>query len=263
MNLRVNTLSTAFQLLQIGGYYIIEHNRNDCFSTMNDAGFGSSGTAKFLVDSGKHIWSLSFISDEVLFNYKSVYTSAKNSSSPTIDRVMPEDQIERQLLRSNDDSSGVCSDVCLYLPVNLTDLLEENIMESKYSQFQKFAISEESANISFNTGTVVARPTFCSGSLSSNCLFPEGNLISLKGNVVDIHDISSSFCDSCSSGASLGALQMKGLVGNRSSFCIHVLVHHHIVTATPSNPLYIFIPWLFLLYSLIYFLLGEYFWFYN
>ncbi|KAJ1404673.1 putative CST complex subunit CTC1 isoform X1 [Sesbania bispinosa] len=217
-----------YQLLQIGGYYIIEHNGEGCFSTTKNAGFGSSNTAKFLVDSGKYIWSLSFISDEVLFNYKPLYTSAKDALSPTIDRVFPKDQIEQLMLRSNNDSS----DVCLYLPVNLTDLLEDNIMESENSQIQ-YAVSEESANISLST--VVARATFCSRSQSSNCLFPEGNLISLEGNVVDIHDIGSSFCNSCSSDASLEALQMKGLVGTRRSFCIHVLVHNHIVNVFGST----------------------------
>ncbi|KAK7313892.1 hypothetical protein VNO77_39096 [Canavalia gladiata] len=216
-----------YQLLQIGGYYIIDHNRKDCFSCTKDTGFDSSGTgtAKFLVDSGKHIWSLSFIYDENLSDYKSVYTFAKDSLSPTVDEVFPKEGIEQLLLRSNDE----LSDVCLYLPVNLAGVLGDNIMESEDSQSQQFATSEDSANISLSTGTVVARPNFCFGSHRSNCLFPEGNLISLEGNVVDVHDIGSSFCNSCSSGANLNALQLKGLIRTRSSFCIHVLVHHHIV----------------------------------
>lgn len=220
-------------MLQIGGYYIIEHNRKDCFCTTKDAGFGSR--TKFLVDSGKHIWSLSLVSDEVLLNYKSVYTSSKESLSPRIDGVLRKEQIEQLLLKSNVDYSGICSDVCLYVPVNLTDLLEDNIMESEDSQSQQLAISEETANIPLSNGTVAARLTLCSGPQSSNYLFPEGNLISLEGNVVDIHDIGSSFSNLCSSGASVGALRLKGLVGTRSGFCIHVLVHHHIVTAISSH----------------------------
>ncbi|KAI5420133.1 hypothetical protein KIW84_044064 [Lathyrus oleraceus] len=217
-----------YQLLQIGSYYIIEHNAKDCFSTTNDADFGSSGTAKFVIDYGKHIWSLAFISDDVLFNDKSAYASV-GDSSPVTDVVLPKVQIEKQLQSSNDDSSGVCSDVCLHLPVNLIALLENTIMESEDSKIKKFATSEQSANICFNIGTAVAWSNFCSRPQSSNCLFPEGKLISFKGNVVDIHDISSSFCNSCTSGASFDALQMKGLVGT-GNFCIHVLVHHNIVS---------------------------------
>ncbi|XP_061352939.1 CST complex subunit CTC1-like [Gastrolobium bilobum] len=229
-----------YQSLHIGGYYIIEHDRKDCFCTTKDDGYGSSGTAKFLVDSGKHIWSLSFISDEVLFDYKSEYTTAKDSLSPTIDGVLPKIQIEQLLLRSNDDYSGVCSNVCLYLPISHTGFLDDKIIEPEDSQSLQLAISEKSSNISLSTGTAVATATFCSGSLSSNCLFPEGKLISLEGNVVEIHDIGFNFCNSRSSGASLDALQLKDLVGTRRSFCIHVLVHHHIVNIFGSISKYAF-----------------------
>ncbi|KAK7243336.1 hypothetical protein RIF29_38129 [Crotalaria pallida] len=216
-----------YQLLQIGGHYIIEHNREDCICTTKDAGFGSR--TKFLVDSGKHIWSLSFISNEVVLNHKSMYSSEKDSLYPSTDEALPKDQIEQLLLKSNIDYSGVCSDVCLYLPASFTGLLEDNVMESKDSQSHQFSISEESANIALSNGTVLGRPTLCSGHQMSNCLFPEGNLISLEGNVVEVHDIGSSFSNLCASGASLDALRLKGLVGTRSSFCIHVLVHHYIV----------------------------------
>ncbi|MCI12279.1 CST complex subunit CTC1-like, partial [Trifolium medium] len=45
----------------------------------------------------------------------------------------------------------------------------------------------------------------------------------------DIHDLTSSLCNSCSSESSLDVLQMKGLVGTRGSFCIHVSVDNNIV----------------------------------
>ncbi|KAG5016578.1 hypothetical protein JHK82_022227 [Glycine max] len=219
--------SDRFLKYQIGDYYIIDHNRKDCFSSTKDANFGSSGSAKLLVDSGKHIWSLSFIYDENLSDYLSEYTSEKDSLSSTIDEVLPKDK--KILPRSNGEPSGVCSDVCLYLPISLADVLEDNIMESKDSQRLHFAISKDSANLSLGTAAVVARPKSCFGTQRSSSLFPEGNLMSLEGNVVDIHEICSGFNNSCSNGANLDALQLKGLIGTRSSFCIHVSVHHHIV----------------------------------
>ncbi|KAK7317482.1 hypothetical protein RJT34_01757 [Clitoria ternatea] len=220
-----------YQLLQIGAYYILDHKEKDCFSSAKDTGLGNSGSAKFLVDSGKRIWSFSFIYDESLSGYRSGSTSAQDSLSPTTNEVFPKDQIEQLLRRFNDEHS----DVCLYLPVNLADVVEDNIMDTEDSQNQLFAISEDSANISLSTQTKMARPNFCFGSQRSNCLFPEGNLISLEGNVVDIHDIDSSFCNSCSCGANLDVLQVKGLTVIRSSFCIHLLVHHHIVNIFGST----------------------------
>ncbi|KAK7405405.1 hypothetical protein VNO78_06677 [Psophocarpus tetragonolobus] len=219
--------SDRFSKYQIGDYYIIDHNRKNCFSSTKDANFGSNESAKLLVDSGKHIWSLSFIYDENLSDYLSEYTSAKDSLSPPIDGVLPEEQ--KLLPRSNDEPSRVFSDVCLYLPINLADVLEDNIMDLEDTQSMQFSISVDSANLSLDTGTAVGRHKSCFGTLRSNNLFPEGNLMSLEGNVINIHEIGSDSFNSCSSGANLDALQLKGLTGTRSSFCIHVLVHHHIV----------------------------------
>ncbi|XP_057737739.1 CST complex subunit CTC1 isoform X2 [Arachis stenosperma] len=204
----------TYQSLKIGDCYIIEHCTKDCFCNMKDAGFGSR--AKFRVGSGKLIFSISFI-------------SGKDSVSPSADVILTKEQIEGFLLRSNVDSPDVSSDVCLYLPVNLTDLLDVNIIESEYSEMHKYAVSEESANVSVGPGIVAGRTNLCCGSQNSNFVFPEGNLISLEGDVVDIHDIGSSLSNACSSAASLDSLQLKGLIQNRKSLCIHVLVHKHMV----------------------------------
>ncbi|KAL2326109.1 hypothetical protein Fmac_025167 [Flemingia macrophylla] len=215
------------QMLQIGGYYIINHDKKDSFCSTEDGDCGSHGSAKLLVNSGKPIRSLSIFYNENISDYLSKYTSAKDSLSPTIDGVLPKDQ--NLLTRSNGEPSGICSDVCLYLSINLADVLEYNIMESDNSQNLQSAIPEGSANLSSGTETVLTQPYSCFGSQRSNNLFPEGNLITLEGNVVDIHEIGSGFFNSCSSGANLNALKFKGLTGTRSSFCIHVLVHNDMV----------------------------------
>lgn len=242
-------------MLQIGDYYIIDHNIKNCFGSTKDANCGSSGSGKLLVDSGKHIWSLSVIYEENLSDHLSEYTSAKDSSSPTIGGVSPNHQ--NLLPRSYGEPSSVSSDVNLYLPITLADVLEDNVMELEDSLSLQFAISEDSANLSLGTGTLEDRPKSCFGTQRSNSLFPEGNLMSLEGNVIEIHKIGSGSFSSCSSGANVDALQLKGLIGTRSNFCIHVLVHHHIVIAIPSHSIFIFILCLFCSIILfIYFLLG-------
>ncbi|KAK7342865.1 hypothetical protein VNO80_25821 [Phaseolus coccineus] len=221
-----------FLKYQIGGYYIIDHNIKDCFGSTKDADCESSGSGKLLVDSGKHIWSLSVIYDENLSDHLSEYTSAKDSSSPTIGGVSPNHQ--NLLPRSYGEPSGVSSDVSLYLPITLADVLEDNVMELEDSLSLQFAKSEDSANLSLGTGTLEDRPKSCFGTQRSNCLFPEGNLMSLEGNVIEIHKIGPGFFSSCSSGANVDAHQLKGLIGTRSNFCIHVLVHRHIVNICGS-----------------------------
>lgn len=226
-------------MLQIGHYYIIYHKTKDCYRNTKDADFGRSDTAKLLVDSRKRIWSLSFIYDENLSHHLSVYTSAKDSLSPSVDGVSPNHQ--KLLPRSNGEPSGVSSDVCLYLPISLADVFEDNVMELEDSRSLQSVISEDSANLSLGTGTSEDRPKSCFGTQRSNSLFPEGNLMSLEGNVIEIHKTDSGFFSSCSSGANVDSLQLKGLVRTRSNFCIHVLVHHHIVTGIPSYSILIFI----------------------
>ena len=178
---------------------------------------------KVLVDSGKHLWSLSCVSDGVC---------AQDNSASSNDGIFPKDQIEQLPLRSN-DFLGVCSDVCLNLPAHLTGLLEDSIQDSEENKSQSSIIPAGSVNISQSTNTVTGFNVF-SGSLGSGCLFPEGNLISVQGNVVDIQDVASNFGNTCLSCASFDALKLKGLEEVAISFCIPVLVNHDIVTTIPS-----------------------------
>ncbi|MED6146720.1 hypothetical protein PIB30_037260 [Stylosanthes scabra] len=204
----------TYQSLKIGDYYIIEHCTKDCLCTVKNAAFGSC--AKFCVASGKLIFNISFI-------------LAKDSVSPSTDGILTKEQIEGFFLRSNVDSPNVTSDVCLYLPVNLTSLQDDNIIESECRERHKYALSEESANVSLGPGIIAGRTNLCCGSQNSNFLFPEGNLISLEGDVVDMHDIGFSLRNACSNAASLDTFQLKGLTQNRKSLCIHVLANNHIV----------------------------------
>ncbi|WVZ02525.1 hypothetical protein V8G54_023331 [Vigna mungo] len=194
-----------------------DHKRRDCFGSTKDADFGRSGSAKLLVDSGKRIWSLSFIYDENLSDL-SEYTSAKDSLSPSVDGVSSNHQ--KLLPRSNSEPSGVSPDVFLYLPISLADVFEDNVMKLEDSRSLQSIISEDSANLSLGTGTSEDRPKSCFGTQRSNGLFPEGNLMSLEGNVIEIHKTGFGFFSSCSSGANVDSLRLKGLVGTRSNFSL-------------------------------------------
>ncbi|KAG2396924.1 CST complex subunit [Vigna angularis] len=168
--------SDRFLKYQIGDYYIIDNKRRDISGSTKDVDFE--------------------------------YTSAKDSLSPSADGVSSNHQ--KLLPRSNSEPSSVSSDVCLYLPISLADVFEDNVL----------GLQRIDLNLVLE--------------LRSNSLFPEGNLMSLEGNVIEIHKTGSGFFSSCSSGANVDSLQLKGLVGTRSNFCIHVLVHHHIVNICGS-----------------------------
>ncbi|KAG2396933.1 CST complex subunit [Vigna angularis] len=230
-------------LLQIGDYYIIDNKRRDISGSTKDVDFGRSDSVKLLIDSGKRIWSLSFIYDENLSDHLSEYTSAKDSLSPSADGVSSNHQ--KLLRRSNSEPSSVSSDVCLYLPISLADVFEDNVMELEDSQSLQSVISEDSANLSLGTGTSEDRPKSCFGTQRSNSLFPEGNLMSLEGNVIEIHKTGSGFFSSCSSGANVDSLQLTGLVNICGSVNKHTFptgfgpgvtaVFHRILYARAQN----------------------------
>lgn len=69
-------------------------------------------------------------------------------------------------------------------------------------------------------------------STDCSCLFPEGNLSSLQGQVVSFYSMDHSSIDAHLSCESLGdILQTRFFQGVIRSFCIHVLVDHHIVNS--------------------------------
>ncbi|KOM27041.1 hypothetical protein LR48_Vigan377s000100 [Vigna angularis] len=155
------------KLLQIGDYYIIDNKRRDISGSTKDVDFGRSDSVKLLIDSRKRIWSLSFIYDENLSDHLSEYTSAKDSLSPSADGVSSNHQ--KLLPRSNSEPSSVSSDVCLYLPISLADVFEDNVMELEDSQSLQSVISEDSANLSLGTGTSEDRPKSCFGTQVNIC----------------------------------------------------------------------------------------------
>ncbi|KAI4353141.1 hypothetical protein L6164_002111 [Bauhinia variegata] len=218
-------LSESFLKYQIGGYYLMKHHRKNCLCTSKDC----CGSFRVLVDPVKQFWSLSYASDEVL-HYKSSSTSAQYIFSSCIKGDLSIDQIEQLFLRFSVDPPGVRSDVCLYLPFSITAFFEDDIKQSEHVKSQPSALMEVGANFSLRNVTAKSGPTVSSQSISSNYLFPEGNLISLHGKVVDIHDLGSRFCNSCSKCAGLDAFLLKGSEGAKSSFCIQVLVDQHIVS---------------------------------
>ncbi|KAK4284024.1 hypothetical protein QN277_000912 [Acacia crassicarpa] len=197
-NIFLEISSESFMNYQIGDFYAIKH-KNGCFCTSKDA---QSRSSVKVLDSLEYLWSLSFLSEE--------------------------DPSNNGVFLKDGNASGIYSDVCLYIPANLKDLLQYNFMGSK-GQGQASATLDEIV-ISSPT-TEAATPSFPKSSdcLISSCLFPEGNLTSLQGFIIDCHGVGSSTSNSCLSYTGLSALQLKGSVGAGNGLCIHVSVDRHMV----------------------------------
>ncbi|KAI9118727.1 hypothetical protein K1719_010172 [Acacia pycnantha] len=196
--LEISSESFMNYKLQIGDFYAIKH-KNGCFCTSKDA---QSRSSVKVLDSLEYLWSLSFLSEE--------------------------DPSNNGVFLKDGNALGIYSDVCLYIPANLKDLLQYNFMGSK-GQGQASATSDEIVISSRTTEAATASFPKSSDCPISSCLFPEGNLTSLQGFIIDCHGVGSSTSNSCLSYTGLIALQLKGSVGAGNGLCIHVSVDQHIV----------------------------------
>ncbi|KAM4129576.1 hypothetical protein ACJW30_01G033900 [Castanea mollissima] len=123
------------------------------------------------------------------------------------------------ITKHHGDDSFCKKDVHIIFPANVRDLLEENLEGLEDGLVKPIVPPKEITNDSLSMVS-----TDCS------CLFPEGNLSSLRGQVVSFYSMDHSSIDAHLSCESLGdILQTRFFQGVIRSFCIHVLVDHHIV----------------------------------
>ncbi|XVF74156.1 hypothetical protein PTKIN_Ptkin13bG0037500 [Pterospermum kingtungense] len=192
-----------YQSLQIGGFYLMIHNIEDSLCNIKEDDILRG--VKVLITSGTYLRSLSF-SPEVPTTNKSLH-----DSSLCDDEVFTKDQI----LRVASDSS--VSDVHLHVSSSLTDLLEINTKEQGKGLNVPDPGLEEDCSLSSGIETIMTgNLDVNSGSLGYNCLFPEGNLTSLHGNVIDVHSFD------------LGSSDMR-LSCEQTLCCIHVSMGHQTV----------------------------------
>uniref|UniRef100_A0A2N9HSB4 CST complex subunit CTC1 n=1 Tax=Fagus sylvatica TaxID=28930 RepID=A0A2N9HSB4_FAGSY len=154
-----------------------ENNAALCFSLSMAPDYLSD--VKVLITSGTHLWSLSYAFDEVLPDSNSSDHRVLSSSSSRKNEALSENQIELQVFTEN--SPNTCSDVHLFFPANVRGLLEANLEGLVDALVKPIVTPKEIANVSLSMV-----------SADSSCLFPEGNLSSLRGQVVSFHSVDSS-----------------------------------------------------------------------
>ncbi|KAL5777858.1 hypothetical protein ACOSP7_010784 [Xanthoceras sorbifolium] len=197
---------SKYQLLQVGGYYIIKHCIEDPFCNVKDSSDVSS--IKFLITLRTKMWSLMFSSD--------ILTDTTSSHDPSLDDSSPEVLVVNQVelpLEVSGSSVRTCSDVHLHLSCDAMDILKVNLKELE-DLYKPSVCPEGTLNMSSDLH-------------DSSCLFPEGNLISLRGDVVAVHGLEHSSDNVFVSCKSLGdVLQLRSFQEEANRFCIHILVDH-------------------------------------
>ncbi|XP_062097662.1 CST complex subunit CTC1 isoform X2 [Humulus lupulus] len=217
-----------YQFLQIGCYYITKHDGEDSLCSFKDSDHVSG--SKFFVTSRHHLLSLSFIPDDALPGSNLPSCPPLDNSCSISDEVSLKNCNEVCLHVANGDSLETSSDVSLRVPVNMISLLDINLREVKGGLIKPAVTSEDIAEVYPCPGTVASCPPSFS---NSNCLLPEGNLMTLQGHVVAAHLDSQHHGDH---------LQSKFLNGIASTSCFHVLVEHQIVKIVGSLSKYVLPP---------------------
>ncbi|XP_024952233.2 CST complex subunit CTC1 isoform X2 [Citrus sinensis] len=215
-----------YQLLQIGGYYIFKHHIENCFCTTKDSeNVGNAKIpAKIPVSSKTRMWSLTFSTDEVVTYNRS---PSNGDSSFSSHEALAVDQVELLLHGLSDSYLGKSSDVHLFLSANAKDILKVKLKDLEEDFIKPSVGPDQTSNISSCTRTTLNVPGLSYGPLDSSFLVPEGNLISLHGDVVAVHGFDDSSVSEHLSGESLSDVLQFGFFQELGkTFCIHVLVDH-------------------------------------
>ncbi|XP_050378605.1 CST complex subunit CTC1 isoform X2 [Argentina anserina] len=215
-----------YQLLQIGCYYITKHDREDSFCNLKSSDDFIGKT--ILIPSTTHLWSLSFGTDEV-------YQNKSSSKCILLDDSLRSDEFlsgyhnEVLLQTSVENLPETSSDISLCLSASALSLGELHLKELKESLIMPVVTPKDIPKISSCISPVMTAPL----STESSRMFPEGNLISLRGHVVAVHSNDESSVDpllNCQNLQDPPELRLQRV----TSSCIHLLVDHQIVKLSGS-----------------------------
>ncbi|XP_043714330.1 CST complex subunit CTC1-like isoform X2 [Telopea speciosissima] len=220
-----------YQLLRIGGYYILKYPEKELQCNLRDCGYRSCG--KVIITSETQLWSIYFACDEDPFHTKPESSLPSDVSSRTIDANLSEGSLQNELIfqRSARQNPLSCSDVHLHLSADAMKHLKicTAAVEGLISPIMAPA---KAVNVSAFIMTNMTVPVPSSGTPDPSSRLPEGDLISLHGNVLAVHSLN---CSSLCAQKPLGcetmgdAHQLWFFQGTSDSVCIHILEGRDIV----------------------------------
>ncbi|KAF9608681.1 hypothetical protein IFM89_010465 [Coptis chinensis] len=219
------------QFLHVGGYYVMKYGKELPLQNMKDRYHVTGG--KTLVTSQTPVWSLSFSCDEVLSLSEPLQGNTLQTSSIGTDEVPCESSSVGELFFQRSPSQRpltLFGDVNLHLFDDTMNLLKSDMAALEDGLVRPIGISEETHN-SFTC--MMGASVLSSFTADPDCRLPHGTLISIHGNIVDVHSFD---CDSLdfktnSSYKGTGDIQPTRLSQQLpSSICVHVSKGHQIVT---------------------------------
>ncbi|KAK6160745.1 hypothetical protein DH2020_004126 [Rehmannia glutinosa] len=200
-----------YEVLKIGRCYLVKHQEDDMLCSIKEN--YQVSRAKVYISSETHIRSLAFSSIE------SLQSSDVSDVFPFHNSQISSDEV---ISSGNGIDSKIYSDVSVFVPYSALNLLENVTKIWDGSPF------EEEPDVHDHVGPVINASMQSSRTSCSDYPLPEGNLITLRGLVVALHD--------CSGDAF--PAQPKPIIGEgylpmflegNGGVCVHVLVDNRTV----------------------------------
>lgn len=137
---------------------------------------------------------------------------------------------ELLLQRSTDNCHETCSDIHLHLPADFKSELDVDLKVLKRDLIKAAPTPEGVGNAPLCDEIAINTSLQSSQNDSSSLLLPEGNLVSLQGQVMAVHNLNHYSLDANSSNENCHVVQQLRFSRRVTwSMCIHVLTDHHIV----------------------------------
>ncbi|GAB2291374.1 hypothetical protein Dimus_025632 [Dionaea muscipula] len=211
-----------YKLIRIGAYYVRKHYLGECFCDFKDPKYCD----KVVIGPGRHLWSLSFSSNELFSNLDSSRIQSCYCSSHDISAV----GCSRDELLIPNCSCNIhdgFADIHLHVSTDVVGVLDPDSQEFNEGSMA----SAGGSHYHQSSGrTMVSNSAQFPGASRLGCPLVEGDLVTVCGTVTALYSSDYSSIDGNSyKGIAGGIHQLKLFQGGRIFFSFHVLADGHMV----------------------------------
>ncbi|KAF8024254.1 hypothetical protein BT93_F1448 [Corymbia citriodora subsp. variegata] len=202
---------SKYQMLNIGGYYILKHGKEEKLRHLEDYARGM----KIHFPSETKLWSLSFSPRDTLLH------NLPHDSPLCTDQVRLGEETGNFTKKFSGYSSETFPDICLDVSTKAAGPFWMDLLEMEHSLTNP-TVNTEDITVSSCSGDMIS--SLSSKFPSRGRLFPDGDLVSINGDVIAIQRFESTSCNLYPSHENLltSSQQSRYLIGDTSSIHIHV-----------------------------------------
>ncbi|XP_056167763.1 CST complex subunit CTC1 isoform X2 [Syzygium oleosum] len=203
---------SKYQTLNIGGYYILNHGKEEKLCHLEDSARG----VKIHFPPETKLWRLSFSSRDTLLH------NIPNDSPLCSDQVLLGEESGNFTEAFSGYSSKSFPDICLDVSTEAAGPFQMDLLEIEHSLTNP-TVNTEDITVSSCSGDMIS--SLSCKFPSRGHLFPDGDLVSINGDVVAIQRFESTSCNLFPSHENLltSSQQSRDFIGDTSSIRVHVL----------------------------------------